>query len=110
MSNETVISDWEGLRTRESREVEDVLRRHFEFADAYRYNSASLRVRITDSRFRDLSREQRDDLVEPILSGLREDTQADIMNMVLLYPNEVSESFRAYISNEEFEHPSQSML
>jgi len=110
MSNKTAVSEWEQLRTDESRHVEEVLREHFEAADAYRYNPASLRVRITDSRFRGKSREERDDLVEPVLATLDEDTQADIMNIVLLYPNEVDESFQARINNEEFENPSRSML
>lgn len=110
MSNKTATSEWEHLRTDESRHVEDVLCQHFEHADAYRYNSASLRVRVMDSKFKDLSREERDDLVEPVLSTLDEGTQADIMNIVLLYPDEVNDSFRAHINNEEFEHPSESML
>ena len=104
------VSEWEALRTDESREVEGFLRKHFEVADAYRYNSASLRVRIIDSKFRDLTHEERDDLVEPLLSQLDPKTQSDIMSLVLLYPGEVGESFRAFINNEEFEHPSQSML
>ena len=37
-------------------------------------------------------------------------TQSDIMSLVLLHPGEVGESFRTFINNEEFEHPSQSML
>jgi len=104
------VSEWEALRTDESRGVEDFLRRHFENADAYRYNSASVRVRIVDSKFRGLTREQRDDFVEPLLEQLDPKTQGDIMSLVLLYPGEVNESFRASINNEEFEHPSQSML
>ena len=78
--------------------------------NAYRYNSASLRVRVVDPSFKGLSREERDDHVEPFLSELDDNTQADIMNLVLLYPGETRESFRAYMNNEEFEHPSQSML
>jgi stress-induced morphogen len=106
----TTTSEWERMRTEDSRRVEDLLRQHFKTVDAYRYNSASLRVRIIDSRFRGLSREKRDDLVEPILAQLDEGTQADIMNLVLLYPNEVHESSSALIGNEEFEHPSPSII
>ncbi len=104
------IPEWGPLRTEESRKIEEVLRRHFQDADAYRYNSASLRVRIIDPKFKGLSREERDDLVEPVLAQLDEGSQADIMNLVLLCPDEERASFRAFISNEEFEHPSQSML
>ncbi len=106
----TTISEWEGLRTDESRKLEAALREHFQSADAYRYNSAALRVRVVDPRFKGLSREQRDDLVEPVLSSLDESTQGDIMNLVLLYPGEERDSFRAQIFNAEFEHPSESML
>jgi stress-induced morphogen len=109
-SGKITIPEWERLRTDESRRIEDLLRQHFQSADAYRYNSASLRVRVVDPSFKGLSREQRDDCVEPILSKLDESTQADIMNLVLLYPEEVHDSFRAHVNNEEFEHPSQSML
>jgi stress-induced morphogen len=109
-TNNATISEWEKLRTNQSRQVEDLLRKYFDSVDAYRYNSASIRLRIIDSRFKGLSREERDDLVEPKLSLLDENTQADIMNLVLLYPDEIRDSFRAYISNEEFDHPSKSML
>jgi hypothetical protein len=43
---------WEANRTDETRKVEDVLRNAgSERVDAYRYNSASIRVRVIDSRF-----------------------------------------------------------
>ena len=103
-------SEWEAKRTDESRGVEELLRKHFESVDAYRYNSASVRVRIVDSRFKELNREQRDDLVEPKLELLPEETQSEIMNLVLLYPGEERESFRANMMNAEFEHPLESML
>lgn len=90
--------------------VEELLRKQFQEADAYRYNSASLRVRVVDDKFKGLSNEKRDDLVEPILSKLDESTQADIMNLVLLYPGEEREVFLANINNEEFEHYTKSML
>ena len=106
----TTVPEWESLRTDESRRIEELLLKHFQHANAYRYNSASLRVRIIDPKFKGLSREQRDDLVEPVLAQLDENAQADIMNLVLLYPGEERESLRASISNLEFEHPSDSML
>jgi stress-induced morphogen len=109
-TDNATVSEWEKLRDNDSHTVEELLRKHFQRADAYRYNSASLRVRIIDPRFKGLSREARDDLVEPILSGLEQDTQADIMNLVLLYPSEENDSVRAALFNQEFEHPSPSML
>lgn len=103
-------ADWQALRTEESRIVEKVLLEAFEAVDVYRYNSASLRVRVVDSHFRSLTNEQHDDLVEPVLGKLDRDTEADIMNLVLLYPGEVDESSDAFLVNYEFEHPSVSML
>ena len=39
---------WESKRTPETRTIEDLLRRTFEQADSYRYNSASIRIRVID--------------------------------------------------------------
>ena len=48
----TISRAWEDKRTAETRQVEDVLRRvGFQQVDAYRYNTASIRVRVIDSRF-----------------------------------------------------------
>ena len=105
-----IATTWQDLRTDESRKVEKVLLEAFESVDAYRYNSASLRVRVVDPRFRGLTNEQRDDMVEPVLAKLDRDTEADIMNLVFLYPGEVDESSDAFLINYEFEHPSESML
>jgi hypothetical protein len=84
-----------------------------ERVDAYRYNSASLRVRVVDKRFESIPREERDSFVEPFLDGLPSSTQADIVTLVLLAPSELeepSETFREYLLNTEFENPSPSML
>ena len=42
---------WEAKRTPETRQVEDMLRKRFKQADSYRYNSASIRVRVIDLRY-----------------------------------------------------------
>lgn len=98
------------MRTPETRAVEKLLRKVFPGTDAYRYNSASIRVRIVDRRFQGKSIEERDALVEPLLEELDEATQADIMNLLTLYPDETSKSHQAFAANEEFEHPSPSSL
>jgi hypothetical protein len=73
---------WQAKRTAETRMVEDVLKdAGFESADAYRYNSASIRVRVIDSRFERLAGEKRDAMVEPLLEKLPERTQADIISL-----------------------------
>ncbi len=105
---------WESMRTLESRTVEELLLKvGFDRVDAYRYNSASLRVRIVDKRFNSLSRDERDAIVEPYIARLPETTQSDIVNLVLLSPSEFdnpNDSFRGFLLSVEFEDPSPSML
>jgi len=105
---------WEAKRTDETRHVEDALRSAgFSRVDAYRYNSASIRVRIVDPRFEGLSAEKRDALVEPLLEHLPERTQADIMTLFTFAPSEIersAKSFREFFLNAEFDDPSPSML
>jgi hypothetical protein len=108
------VSNWEDKRTAESRMVEDKLHEAgLERVDAYRYNSASLRVRVIDKRFESIPREERDSIVEPFIDQLPSSTQADIVTLVLLAPSELeqpSETFREFMLNTEFENPSPSML
>jgi len=105
---------WEAKRTDETRQVEDVLRKAgLEQVDAYRYNSASIRVRVIDSRFEGLPPEKRDAMVEPHLEQLPERTQADIMNLFTFAPSELQQTpktFREVLLNTEFDDPSPSML
>lgn len=113
MTND-VTTPWEAKRTDETRQVEDVLRNGgFQQADAYRYNSASIRVRVIDSTFAEKSIDQRDEIVERHLKKLPERTQADIVNLLTFAPQELTSSdavSTAYILNLEFESPSPSML
>lgn len=110
----TAAQSWEAHRTDETREVEEALRRAgFQQADAYRYNSASIRVRVVDPRFRGMSVEQRDAVVEPHLAKLPERTQADIVTLLTLSPDEITGpdvSSRSLSLNAEFEDPSPSEL
>ena len=101
---------WEAMRTDESRQVEDLLRKEFPKTDAYRYNSASIRVRVIDPRFEGLSIEKRDALVEPLLEQLPEEIQADIMNLITLSPSEAANPTKLSLVNLEFEDPSPSIL
>ena len=81
--------------------------------DAYRYNSASLRVRVIDKRFESIPREERDRIVESSIDQLPPKTQSDIITLVLLSPSEFekpSETFREYMLNVEFENPSPTLL
>jgi stress-induced morphogen len=104
---------WEAKRTSETRIVEDLLRQHFERADSYRYNSASIRVRVIDSRFEGLSREKRDAMVEQYLDTLPLETQQDIVTLFTFAPSELTRSpatFREFLLNTEFDDPSPSTL
>lgn len=105
MSRETVPR-WKRMRTAESRKVEHVLRADFPQSDAYEFNSASIRVRVVDEKFRGKSPEQRDGTVEVLLKKLPKAIQAKIINLLTLAPDECAESLR----NHEFEDPSRSML
>jgi len=107
------VPAWEAKRTPETRMVEDLLRQHFQQADSYRYNSASIRVRVIDSRFEGLSREKRDAMVEQWLDRLPPDTQRDIVTLFTFAPSDLVRTpttFREYMLNTEFDDPSPSML
>lgn len=108
------VSKWEDKRTDESRMVEnELLDAGLEKVDAYRYNSASLRVRVIDNRFEGISRDERDKIVEPYIEKLPPSTQSDIVTLVLLAPTDLdqpNDTFREYMLNTEFENPSPSML
>jgi len=110
----TITRSWEAKRTDETRMVERLLRdAGFETVDAYRYNSASIRVRVIDNRFEGMPTEKRDAMVEPYLEKLPERTQADIMNLFTFAPSELQQTpktFREFLMNTEFEDPSPSML
>lgn len=94
--------------------VEEALRQAgFDQADAYRYNEASIRVRVIDRRFERLSIEKRDAMVEPILDQLPESTQSDIITLFTFAPLELQDSpklTRGFMQNVEFEDPSSSIL
>jgi len=103
---------WESKRTEETRGIERLLK-DFDQADAYRYNSASIRVRVIDSRFENMTREQRDALVEEQLDKLPPETQRDIVTLFTFAPSELTEvqkNLREIMLNTEFDDPSPSTL
>ena len=108
--NQATILRWETMKTDETRAVEAMLRDEFPKVDAYRFNSASIRVRVVDPRFEGLSFEQRDAMVEPHLNRLPDETLSDIMNLLTLSPDEFAGSSWRSRLNLEFEDPSPSML
>ena|SRR5437867_3664366 len=98
--------------TRETKQIEKLLQAHFpdhppEYPPvAYRYNPASVRVRVVSDRFKGKSRSEREEMVLPLIHQLPENTQADIMILLLLTPEELDRS----LMNMEFENPSPSVL
>lgn len=110
----TTAPVWESKRTQETRQIEELLKNAgFQRADAYRFNSASIRVRVIDSRFEGLSHEKRDAMIEPLLERLPEETQEDIMSLFTFAPSEVEQTpklSKQFLLNAEFDDPSPSML
>jgi len=109
----TTTPPWEAKRTPETRKVEEHLRQHFQHADSYRYNSASIRIRVLDPKFEGKSREERDAMVEPYLDQLPEETQKDIVTLLTFAPSEIERTaptLRERLLNTEFEDPSPSKL
>ncbi len=109
----TATPPWEAKRTDETRRVEDLLREHFERSDSYRYNSASIRVRVIDSRFEGMPREKRDAMVEQYLDKLPAEIQRDIVTLFTFAPSELAQTpqtFREFMLNTEFDDPSPSLL
>jgi hypothetical protein len=102
------------MRTAETCLVEEVLRKAgFGQVDSYRYNSATIRVRVVDRRFEGLSHEKRVDMVQPHLAQLPERTEADIIALHVFTPSELREGpgmFKEFLNNAEFEDPSRSAL
>jgi stress-induced morphogen len=104
---------WEAKRTPETRMVEDHLRQHFEQVDSYRYNSASIRVRVIDRRFEGMPREKRDAMVEEQIEKLPPETQRDIVTLFTFAPSELARTpttFREFMQNTEFDNPSPTIL
>lgn len=101
------------MRTPETRGIEEFLQKTFAQANSYRYNSASIRIRVIDPRFEGMTREQRDALVEEQLDKLPPETQRDIVTLFTFAPSELVSTpttFREFMLNSEFESPSPSIL
>ncbi len=105
---------WHANRTEETRMVEAVLSKGvFDKVDAYRYNSASIRIRVIDRRFEGMSRERKDAMVEEYLDRLPPETHSDIVTLFTFAPSELDRtptSFREFMLSTEFDNPSPSLL
>jgi len=93
--------------------LEQTLREHYQSShpsaqiDVYRYNSASVRIRIVDPIFKGMRISLRDHEVWPILTRrISKEVRQDITTLLLLAPSELEDS----IMNYEFDNPRPSDL
>ena len=73
----------------------------------YRYNAASVRVRVIDPIFAGKNDQERELLVGDFLKSLPEDVEGDIMLLLLLTPSEAKDPRE--IMNRELEKPDSTM-
>ena len=101
-----MISDNNKLTHTATEQIERLLTPDFPETEAYRYNSASIRIRIIDEQFKGKSLVEREELVLPLIHKLAPQIQEDITVLLLLAPEETSAS----LMNAEFEEPTPSGL
>jgi stress-induced morphogen len=95
-----------------SRQIEEVLAKEYKprhpkaQIKAYRYNSASVRVRVLDPDFAGKTIPEREDMVWAILDSLPERVRAEITVLLLLTPEERETS----LLSAEFDAPTRSAL
>jgi hypothetical protein len=71
-----------------------------------RYNSVSIRIRVIDPAFRGRGLAEREDELWPLIESLPADAQEEITMLLLLAPEEATNS----LLNAEFEDPSRSLI
>jgi len=101
---------WEARKTPETRRIEALLRSNFPDTEAYRFNSASIRVRVIDDRFEGLSIAEREAMVLPLLEDLPQRTRDDILVLLTLAPSEQGSFNSQALMNLEFEQALPSRL
>ena len=101
---------WEGKQTDETRKVEALFRTEFPKTDAYRFNSASIRLRVIDDRFEGKSIAEREAMVFPLLKKVPKKTRDDVLLLLTLAPSEQSTVNSQTLMNLEFEQPLPSRL
>ena len=106
------MAEWEEKKTEETRKIESLFRTEFPHTDAYRFNSASIRVRVIDNRFEGKSIAEREAMVLPLLKKLPKETRDDVLLLLTLAPSEQEQrtSNSQTLMNLEFEQPLPSRL
>lgn len=104
------MAGWEEKKADETRMIESLLRKQFPQTDAYRFNSASIRVRVIDDRFEGRSIAEREAMVLPLLEELPRETRDDILLLLTLAPSDRGMVNGQALMNLEFEQPIPSRL
>jgi hypothetical protein len=104
------MSEWEQKKTDETRKIEALFRTVYPRTDAYRFNSASIRVRVVDPRFEGKTIAEREEMVMPLFKKLPKRTRDDILVLLKLAPSEEKVMNNQTLMNHEFEHPLHSNL
>jgi len=99
------MAEWEEKKTKETRKIESLFRTEFPQTDAYRFNSASIRVRVIDDRFEGKSIAEREAMVLPLLKKLPKKTRDDVLLLLTLAPSEQRTFNSQTLMNQEFEQP-----
>jgi len=86
--------------------VREELEKDFAEVEVRRYNQVSIRLRITDEKFRGLTFDEREREVHRSISRLPSDIQADITMLILAAPGEKVNP----LLNYEFDNPSPDRL
>jgi hypothetical protein len=110
MAATDLLRTWDNRRTEETGKLEKILSRDFQSVEAYRFNSASIRFRIVDSRFEGKSIEEREDWVMPLLLKLPKRMREDILMLLMRAPSELETRGPDAIMNHEFDYPLPSTL
>jgi hypothetical protein len=74
--------------------------------EAYRYNPASIRVRIIDADFVGKGLVEREEEVWPIIESIPEDVRMEVSILLLITPSERKQS----LGSMEFDDPTPSLL
>jgi hypothetical protein len=104
------MSAWEEKKTEETRKLEALFRTEFPDTEAYRFNSASIRVRVIDDRFEGKSIAERENMVLPLFYKLPKKTREDVLLLLTLAPSERGPFNSQSLMNLEFEQPRPSRL
>jgi hypothetical protein len=101
---------WESKKTDETRNIETLFRPDYPGTEAYRFNSASIRMRVVDPRFEGKSIAEREAMVMPLFRQLPKRTRDDVLVLLTLAPSELKSFNNQTLMNQEFEQPLPSQL